>query len=698
MSAPRPIKNMNFSVYIDRKPIQNTPPQENFLENQMNKMYPKLTTEWVDSDKVLKCQNCSSGFSMFYRKHHCRACGGVFCRTCCYKYMIIPNQLVDVPKQQASWGIYVNTLFSKVSGYDQTKSLVCNECSTKIKNLVDIQQLIKICEFLPLSDLYSTVYVNKKWYNASIHCLSKFRNIQYKSPGYVFTNMECDLLIGNQPYLAGHTSWLSMLIKAYLIRGHSISDLIQFISNQTKTTSCWDLMCSRKCNIEIDMLTIIDLIKFVSSLGRADSSHIIELVEMLIITVNPIHSNYCLLPFLTSSLGTCFSQPVLYELLDRVGTDNNFLILLSFEYNYLKNKIIKEPIEHALNLFLKDRIPPDLKVLIYKTINVFTKLYSEKNKFITTNQVDEMLPIIYPFDTDYVITRIVEITELQSSSKPLLVKLWIKRYRYSEPEIEKRVILKSDPNLRKENIVSCLIMLLQNKLIQQMERGRIDPFDPIPTYKIILLSQSLGIIEFLDDCLTLKNISNKNYTLQNYILDNNKDDKISTIKERFARSLAISSCLSFILGLGDRHSSNIMISKKGHIIHIDYGYILENPLHSTIFNHPVIRISNEMIDFLGGVNGDAYQLFKKYIIDVFDIMRLYSDIIVHYYSILGHEKIINWDLFKEKLIDRFMNGMSIRDVEVVLIDVIQTSSNSYGGSIIDLCNEYGGSLKRFMSY
>ena len=44
-----------------------------------------------------------------------------------------------------------------------------------------------------------------------------------------------------------------------------------------------------------------------------------------------------------------------------------------------------------------------------------------------------------------------------------------------------------------------------------------------------------------------------------------------------------------------------------------------------------------MIDFLGGVNGDYYQLFKQYIITVFDIMRLYSDII-NYYSILGHEK------------------------------------------------------------
>ena len=295
------------------------------------------------------------------------------------------------------------------------------------------------------------------------------------------------------------------------------------------------------------------------------------------------------------------------------------------------------------------------------------------------------------------ITKILEIVELQSSSKPILVKLLVKKVNSRSGEIEKRIILKSDKNLRKENIVSCLIILLQNKLIQQMERGRIEKFDPIPTYKIIMLTNELGIIEFLDDCFTLKSISVKNYTLQNFILDHNKDDKISTIKERFAKSLAISSCLSFILGLGDRHSSNIMLSKKGHIIHIDYGYILENPIHSTILNHPVIRISNEMIDFLGGVNGDYYQLFKQYIISVFDIMRLYSDIIINYYSILGHENIINWELFKEKLIDRFMNGLSIKDVEICLIDVIETSSKSYSGSLIDLCNEYNSSLKSYFS-
>ena len=105
-----------------------------------------------------------------------------------------------------------------------------------------------------------------------------------------------------------------------------------------------------------------------------------------------------------------------------------------------------------------------------------------------------------------------------------------------------------------------------------------------------------------------------------------------------------------------------------------------------------------MIDFLGGVNGDYYQLFKQYIISVFDIMRLYSDIIINYYSILGKENIINWVVFKEKLIDRFMNGLSIKDVEICLIDVIETSSKSYSGSLIDFANEYGSTLKSYISF
>ena len=103
-----------------------------------------------------------------------------------------------------------------------------------------------------------------------------------------------------------------------------------------------------------------------------------------------------------------------------------------------------------------------------------------------------------------------------------------------------------------------------------------------------------------------------------------------------------------------------------------------------------------MIDFLGGMQGNYYEIFKTYIINVYDILRLYSDIITNYYHILGKENIVDWDSFKTKLEDRFLNGMNNKDIEIVLIDLIHNSSNGYGGTFIDICNDYGSKIKSYI--
>lgn len=43
---------------------------------------PDDTTGWVDG---IQCQSCGSAFSFSNRKHHCRACGQIFCSQCCNK-------------------------------------------------------------------------------------------------------------------------------------------------------------------------------------------------------------------------------------------------------------------------------------------------------------------------------------------------------------------------------------------------------------------------------------------------------------------------------------------------------------------------------------------------------------------------------------------------------------------------------------
>ena len=67
ISSTKPINieknnDLSFSVFIDSQ-ISNTPPTEDFLQNHIYKIYPKNTSEWIDSSKVTKCQSCPSKFS-----------------------------------------------------------------------------------------------------------------------------------------------------------------------------------------------------------------------------------------------------------------------------------------------------------------------------------------------------------------------------------------------------------------------------------------------------------------------------------------------------------------------------------------------------------------------------------------------------------------------------------------------------------
>jgi hypothetical protein len=745
MSSPINIKKneTNFSIYVENK-IKNTPPREDFLEKQISSIYPKTTDEWIDSDLVIKCQHCSTSFNWYYRKHHCRSCGGVYCYMCCNKYTVIPKKLIDIPKEanlitiQAkqlitnltqSVGTYAtNIIYSqppttnnKNKNNNNNLSLVCTECFNKINKLLNIEHIIKICEYLNLPELYNITKINKDWCNAAIHCISLFRNIQYKPADYILNKWDCNIVNSLSLFLNGHNQWFILLIKTYLVNNmlyskNNLQEIIDLIKNynQKKNKNCWSLMCSRKCNLDLDILDLLEIISYISYIP--DSNNIFwnnkdYLFLVLEIAKKIMENNVCKLKILSNSISYLTTslrfllktphknkQKFIIKLLDLIiKFDNNLLIYLSFEFYYLRSiqtidRTIVE-LNNILQIYLSTNINPDNKMLINNTINTLIDIYTQKN--LNMNQ----FPLIYPFDTNYLITNIVGIFELQSNSKPLLITLQIQKIL---PEnklgniIEKKIIIKSDSQLRKENIVSSLIILLQEKLLQQASRDRIKKFEPIPTYRVIMIDKNIGIIEFLENCLTLKNISLKNYTLQNYILENNKDTKIGVIKERFAKSLAISSCFSYVLGLGDRHANNIMVSNNGNIIHIDYGYILENPIHSNIVNNPIIRISGEMIDFLGGWNSEYYDLFKKYTIQVFDILRLYSNIIINYYNILGHEKIMEWDRFKKRLTDRFMNGLSFKDIEVVLLDVIENSSKSYGGAFIDFCNEYSGKIKGWL--
>jgi len=46
--------------------------------------------EWVPDEKAPTCFRCSNKFDLLHRRHHCRACGNVFCTGCCSQKRPLP--------------------------------------------------------------------------------------------------------------------------------------------------------------------------------------------------------------------------------------------------------------------------------------------------------------------------------------------------------------------------------------------------------------------------------------------------------------------------------------------------------------------------------------------------------------------------------------------------------------------------------
>lgn len=53
---------------------------------------------WTPDAMTTKCKGCSREFSLTRRKHHCRHCGEIFCKTCSEQVAPLPNEQGQLTK------------------------------------------------------------------------------------------------------------------------------------------------------------------------------------------------------------------------------------------------------------------------------------------------------------------------------------------------------------------------------------------------------------------------------------------------------------------------------------------------------------------------------------------------------------------------------------------------------------------------
>lgn len=111
---------------------------------------------------------------------------------------------------------------------------------------------------------------------------------------------------------------------------------------------------------------------------------------------------------------------------------------------------------------------------------------------------------------------------------------------------------------------------------------------------------------------------------------NTTEQDISSAVQNFVHSCAAYSVASYVLGIGDRHNDNVMITREGHLFHIDFAHILGDFMKFGAYKRekaPFV-FTDEFVHVMGGAVSDNYQLFVDLGAIAFNILRNNADILI----------------------------------------------------------------------
>ncbi|CZT03322.1 related to phosphatidylinositol 4-kinase [Rhynchosporium graminicola] len=211
------------------------------------------------------------------------------------------------------------------------------------------------------------------------------------------------------------------------------------------------------------------------------------------------------------------------------------------------------------------------------------------------------------------------------------------------------VIVKTGDDLRQEAF-ACQLIQVCDKIWQ-------DAQTPVwvKRMRILVTGESSGLIETITNGVSLHSLK-RSLTLATIEAGQNPRRRIATLKDHFVktfgapeteayqaaqgcfkRSLAAYSIISYILQLKDRHNGNVLVDNEGHIIHIDFGFMLSNSPGSVGFEAAPFKLTQDYVDVLGGVGSPAFDDYKKLCKQAFQALRRSADNLIDLVNMMGRE-------------------------------------------------------------
>uniref|UniRef100_A0A7E4W115 Phosphatidylinositol-4-phosphate 3-kinase n=1 Tax=Panagrellus redivivus TaxID=6233 RepID=A0A7E4W115_PANRE len=234
-----------------------------------------------------------------------------------------------------------------------------------------------------------------------------------------------------------------------------------------------------------------------------------------------------------------------------------------------------------------------------------------------------------------------------SLTRPLRVEFVGQRSTYG-------IIYKVGDDIRQDAMVLQLIDVMNDIWLRENLDLR------MLTYRVMSIGTESGIIELVNDCRTLREIQTE---LNNGISGVFNNDAITawlnrhnpsefnnhTAFDNFMRSCAGWAVGTYVLGIGDRHNDNILVSKHGHFFHIDFGKYMGDYQYAMGINRdrvPFVLTGDMVFAINRGnkYNTERFQIFYDYCCKAYNLLRRNCGSLLNIIKFMSCSNILHMDL------------------------------------------------------
>jgi hypothetical protein len=260
-------------------------------------------------------------------------------------------------------------------------------------------------------------------------------------------------------------------------------------------------------------------------------------------------------------------------------------------------------------------------------------------------------------------------------------------------------IVKTNDDLRQE--ICCLqLMSIFKAIFEHFGLGDLLFLRP---YRIVCTGHMSGIVEVVPDSVSFDALKRTTgfTTLSAYFTKvyDFSPDRLAEAKYNFMASLAAYSLFTYILQIKDRHNGNLLLDSDGHIIHIDFGFLLSiAPGGSFSVETAPFKLTEEMVELLGGLDSPLFGEFVTAFTKGFIALQANCENIMSAITVLSHSS--SFPCFQgkpiqsilEKLRGRFRTELSVPDTVKHCLDLITNSYGHYGTRQYDTFQYYSNGI------